>query len=352
MRRDPTRLPRLLYVVTLLAGCLAFLALSGCGTHSTAPAVREGSVATRVPAAPGQELLTAIDAQQRASAALLARGEVVGTGAGLDATGHAQVVVLLERAGASTLPTQVDGIPVVGLVVGPIQPWALTGSYRPVPIGVSVGNANECLPGTIGCVLQRGTRVFLLSANHVLARQNRGLVGEAIVQPSLPDLSPDCAPAPASAVVATLSDFQTIVYDGHTPNTMDAAIAEVTLPANQLSCATPAGYYGYPSSTPATAVAGMLIMKLARTTGLTHAQVKAVNVKTKITFPSGTALFVGQVLTTQGFGDFGDSGALVVTDDASHRPIGIVIGGGMNGAAIVTPIGPILSRFSATICSH
>ena len=144
-----------------------------------------------------RELRVAIDAQARASADLLALRGVVGTGAGLDARGKAQVVVLLESAAAAaTVPATIAGVPVERLVVGRIQPWSLVESYRPMPIGVSVGNATECLPGTIGCVLQRGSRTFLLSANHVFARQNQGAIGEAIVQPSLPDLDPACGPAP------------------------------------------------------------------------------------------------------------------------------------------------------------
>lgn len=350
MLSRPSFLVRSGLLAALLAACLVAVS---CGTRSTTPAARSGDTrAAHSAAFLSRELSVAIAAQESVSPVLLARADVVCTGAALDASGRARVVVLLGVAGGAALPTSVDGVPVVGSVVGALRPWSLTGSYRPVPIGVSVGNTNECLPGSIGCVLQRGARMFLLSANHVLARQNQAAIGENIVQPSLPNLDPACAPAPPSAVVAKLSDFEPVVYDGKTPNLMDAAIAEVSLAPNQLSCATPAGYYGFPSSTLASAAVGMPVMKLGRTTELTRAQVKAINVKVKITFPSGTALFVNQVLTTQGFGAFGDSGSLVVTDDGTNRPVGIVIGGGSNGSAIVSPIGPILSRFSATVCSH
>lgn len=340
-----------------MAALLAIVLLvPGCGGGGRAGRVAaSGAPSGGVPAGEllAQHLAQAIRAQESATPVLMEAPGVFGTGAALDANGEACVVVLLESEDAGIpLPESVDGVPVEALVVGEIQPWSLTARYRPVPIGVSVGNANECLPGTIGCVLERGTRRFVLSANHVLARQNLGAVGEAIVQPSLPDLDAACAPAPPSAGVATLAEFQTVVYDGKTPNTMDAAIAEITLTPSQFVCSTPPGYYGFPSATVATASVGMPVMKLGRTTELTRTTVKAVNVKTKITFPSGVALFVGQVLTGPGFGDFGDSGALVVTDDGTRRPVGIVIGGGSNGSAIVSPIGPILTRFSASVCNH
>lgn len=150
-------------------------------------------------------------------------------------------------------------------------------------------------------------------------------------------------------MAGTLADFQTVVYDAHTQNTMDAAIA---LPSVGVTCATPAGFYGSPSATIADATPKLAVQKLGRTTELTHAQIQAVNAKIKITFPSGVALFVNQIMTTQSFGDFGDSGALVVTDDGTNRPVGMVIGGGSNGSAVVTPIAPILARFGATICTH
>jgi len=333
---------------TLLA---ASLLSGGCGIQTQAPTAPAASSTTvTVDDARSRELRIAIDAQQTTSTDLLALPGVEGTGAGLDASGRAEVVVLV-GGGDTAVPATINGVPVEKLVIGPIRPWSLTGSYRPMPIGVSVGNAIECLPGTIGCVLVRGSKDYLLSANHVFARQNQGTIGEPIVQPSLPDLDPACGPAPPAAVIGTLADFQTVVYDSKTPNIMDAAIAEVTLPPNQVSCATPPGFYGAPSSTVETAPVGMHIMKVGRTTELTRGSVKAVNVKTKITFPSGTALFVNQVLTSQSLGDFGDSGSLVVTDDGTLRPLGIVIGGGNNGSAVVSPIGPILSRFGATICT-
>ena len=84
-----------------------------------------------------------------------------------------------------------------------------------------------------------------------------------------------------------------------------------------MSCATPSGFYGLPGPGVAAPASGLPVMKLGRTTELTHGAIKAVNVKTKITFPSGVAYFVGQLLTTPGFGAFGDSGSLVVTDDGS-----------------------------------
>ncbi|MGH7729829.1 MAG: hypothetical protein ACRENJ_01095 [Candidatus Eiseniibacteriota bacterium] len=283
------------------------------------------------------------------SAGLIAIAGVAGTGLGLDARGVPVAVLLLERANVPGIPSRVGGLDVRTEVVGPLRAFALTDRYRPVPIGVSAGNAIECLPGTIGCVLTARGKRYLLSANHVFARQNQAVIGEAITQPSLPDADPSCAGAPPPTVVGRLSDFEPVVYDGKTPNRFDAAIAELT---DGGVCATLAPYYGLPSSQPADPLPGAPILKVGRTTELTRGTVKAIDVKVKITFPAGTALFVGQILTSKAFGGFGDSGALVVTDDGAFHPLGIVIGGGSTGAAIASPIGPILARFGAAVCGR
>jgi hypothetical protein len=330
------------FVVWLIAS----LALAGCGSRVPN---KPASVSAQAPASAAPDnRIPVLDTD--AYDALLAMPGVVGVGTTTDAAGKTSLIALVEESSVPT-PARLGGVTVTRLVTGAFHPFSLTGTYRPAPIGVSVGNANECLPGTIGCVLDIGTKKYLLSANHVFARQNQATIGEDIVQPSRPDADASCAPPPTTLVIAHLSDFQAVVYDGHTPNTMDAAIAEVVDP-NNVSCATPAAFYGFPSATIAAPSDRLPIMKVGRTTELTRGAIKAIHVRVRIVFPSGKAEFVEQMLTSRAFGDFGDSGSLVVTDDGTNRPVGIVIGGTNNGTAIVTPVGPILTRFGATVCTE
>jgi hypothetical protein len=335
-------LGRGMLVAALTAGCGR---IDGRGA-SDVPTAPVATSTARV--APGA-LVAAAAAVDAASTELLAIPGVRGVGVGLDAQGLPVAVVLLERAGAR-VPARLGSLAVQTEVVGPLRAFALTGRYRPLPIGVSAGNALECLPGTIGCALDAGGRRYLLSANHVFARQNQASIGEAITQPALPDADPTCTTAPPRTVVARLADFEPVVYDARTPNRFDAAIAELT--EGETNCATLAPFYGLPSSDPAAPSPDAAILKVGRTTELTRGRIKAIDVKVKITFPAGTALFVGQILTTKGFGAFGDSGSLIVTDDGAFHPVAIVIGGGSNGTAIASPIGPILERFGATICGR
>jgi hypothetical protein len=333
-------------LVTLASLLLLASCSSPAGDRSLATAGRATPLAPRL--AMESDIAAATDAQENVSRVVLDLPGVVGTGVGRDARGQAMIVVLVERAGLKGIPVLADGYRVATEVVGPLRGFALTGRYRPVPIGVSTGNAIECLPGTIGCVLESAGKRYLLTANHVFARQNLGTIGEVVAQPSLPDADPTCASSPIRNKVARLADFEPVVYDSQTPNLMDAAIAELT--TTDYSCATLPAFYGLPSSQAASPVAGAAILKVGRTTELTRGSIKAINVKVKITFPAGTALFVDQILTSKGFGAFGDSGALAVTDDGVFHPVGIVIGGGSNGTAILSPIGPILQRFAATVC--
>ena len=333
----------------LLAACAAAVLLAGCGT-------RDGDVASRghgitAPTAVQSAALVEAAAEIEArSPSLLELPGVAGVGLGRDPRGAPIALILLERPGVAGVPPRLGTLEVRTEVVGTLRAFALTDRYRPVPIGVSAGNAVECIPGTIGCMVSGQGRRYALSANHVFARQNQAVIGEAIVQPSLPDADPACASAPPPTVIGRLADFEPVVYDGHTPNRFDAAIAELT--EGDGSCATLAGFYGLPSSDPAEPLLDAPILKVGRTTELTRATIKAVGVKVKITFPAGTALFVDQILTTRRFGAFGDSGALVVTDDGALHPVGIVIGGSSTGAAIASPIGPILERFDVSVCGR
>jgi len=323
---------------------LAALLVAGCGT-------RQETAKALAPTGPAESRMTLAQASlvvEVRSPQLLDTPGINGVGLGLDRSGAAVAVVLLERPGVF-VPKSLDGLPVTTEVVGSLRAFSLTGFYRPVAVGVSAGNAADCVPGTVGCVVTVRSKRYLLSAGHVFARSGRAAIGEPIAQPSLPDVDSTCRVAPPRNVVARLADFAPVVYDGHTPNRFDAAIAALT---DDATCATLPAYYGLPSSDPVDPVPGDPVEKVGRTTELTRGTIKAIDVKVKITFSAGVALFTGQILTSKAFGDFGDSGALVVTNDGEFHPVGIVIGGSSGGAAIVSPIGPILERFGATVCGR
>jgi len=125
-----------------------------------------------------------IAAQERHTERLLAIKGVVGTAAGADAV----IVLARTSEAARRVPRELDGVPVLAKVSGEILALSATGRYdRPVPIGVSTGNAGECSAGTIACRVSDGANVYALSNNHVFALENKARKGSEILQPGLYD---------------------------------------------------------------------------------------------------------------------------------------------------------------------
>lgn len=314
--------------------------LVGCAPDShtpTAPAIGEAGGVARVR-----------EVHARMAAYFDSIEGVEGHAVEWDANGRPLIRIYASRARIA-VPSTLAGAPVEVEQTGEFRPFSLTDRLRPVPMGASIGNDAECLPGTVGAIVEKPDgRRYILCANHVFARLSAATIGEPIVQPSRVDGSADCLPLGPTFRVATLSDFEPLVFGRQGENIMDAAIARLDAGVDVVA-ATLADGYGAPGSRPVDAELDMRVQKYGRTTGLTEAKIKAVDVTVKIGFPSGTVRYVGQLMTTRDFGDFGDSGSLVVTRNAAQRPVGIVIGGNANGAAIVTPIQPILKRFGVRI---
>ncbi|PWB68969.1 hypothetical protein C3F09_10800 [candidate division GN15 bacterium] len=278
---------------------------------------------------------------------------VIGVGTSLDDNGQLCIRVLTnsttqpesaEPALARIAPS-IEGIPVVVEETGPITAFALTKTYRPVPIGVSVGNALECASGTIGCQVTKSGKTYILSNNHVLARENAAAIGERINQPGRYDGKPVCA---QTGQVATLSDFVPISFSGN--NTMDCAIAEYTA-GTAYSCATPSGYYGYPTNNVVAPSVGLAIKKVGRTTSQTTGTISTINLTITVGYSTGNATFTGQFYTSSKFSKSGDSGSLVVTN-SGNNPVGLLFAGNTAGNSVCSPIGPILQRFGVSICTQ
>jgi hypothetical protein len=308
-------------------------------------------------------LQRAIQVQEQSSADLFDREAVVGTAVSADASGEAEIVVLAKRpvSVASTL----GGVPVDVEVTGPITaiktPAKAPGGggtgtatsptsrfTRPVPIGVSTGNAGECSAGTIGArVKDASGNVFALSNNHVYALENRAPLGSEVLQPGRYDTG--CAYS-ATNVIGTLSAFSPITFSTSASNVVDAAIAATTT-AN-LGNSTPAGGYGVPSSATQAASVGLAVQKFGRTSSLTTGSVTAVNGIVNVSYEAGTARFVDQVIvqSSKPFLKAGDSGSLLVTKNAGANPVGLLFASGSGGKyAIANPIGPVLSQLGVTI---
>ena len=348
------RSPRLRFAGVLhrSALILVLIVLAGCGrkqdlvtgpgseavsTQETAPAsVRSLPADERAP-----DIASTMAVQDRHTLALLVRPGVIGTGTSIDAAGRPIIVVYTERASVAGIPRSLDGIPTRVHFAGKVIPYAKPGSGT-LQMGTSTGNDLECAAGTLGCVVVKGGVQYFLSNNHVFARENDGSNGERIDAPGRYDGHPICAQTPQCA---NLSDFEPIRFGQN--NTIDAAIAQ-PIASRAYTCATSSGYT--PSSAVVSPSVGLAVKKTGRTSRLTTGTIQAINVTIQVQYSGGVARFVNQIQTPGNFIRSGDSGSLMVTQ-SGNNPVGLCFAGG-SGASFANPIGAVLQRFAATVCSQ
>jgi hypothetical protein len=220
---------------------------------------------------------------------------------------------------------------------------------RNMHFGVSGGNVKDhtqsfCCSGTLGSLVTDGVNQYILSNNHVLARQDRAAVGEDISQPGLIDNG--CRPA------TRVADFTKAVTLG---NNVDCAVA--ALRAGRMdSTGFIEGYGGPPSSTIAAPSVGMAVAKSGRTTGHTTGTIgsinTSVNVQYQIRCGQGRIYILSYtnqvVINSSTFSTGGDSGSLITTNDGCYHPVALLFAGGSN-TTIGNPIGEVLTKLGAAL---
>lgn len=249
------------------------------------------------------------------------------------------------------IPSAIGGIPTdvnpTG-IISALQPP--TGRFRPAPGGVSIGHVN-ITAGTLGCLVKKNGKLYILSNNHVLANSNDAVAGDPILQPGPYDGGQDPAdriallsefipitftgtssPCPVAsgvagvlngiaAVIGSKTRLQAIVQQ-QTDNLVDCAIAEPLLPgdvANEILG------YGTITGTVEGAL-GMAVKKSGRTTGLTAGTIDQIDVTVNVSYGSNqVATFVDQLLAGGSMSQGGDSGSAVLTDD--NRLVGLLFAG-------------------------
>ena len=236
-----------------------------------------------------------------------------------------------------------------------VQAW-------PIYLGTSGGNIFDrssiyCCSGTLGSLVKdaQGNQ-YILSNNHVLARFNQGETGEDVNQPGQID-----QPCAQDGVVAHLSDFVTIqTSKGRSIkyNVVDAAIASVD-PGAVRADGSILDIGPVNSTIVVNAAIGQLVKKSARTTGLTHGQILAIDVTVGVGYSKScggaanqAAYFENQIRIGSGsFSAGGDSGALIVEDVGSlPKPIGLLFAGS-SSSTLANPIGAVLSQLGVQMAS-
>jgi len=303
--------------------------------------------------------------QEANTARLMAMDGVEGTAIGLNENGRLAIKVFTAGPGVAGIPRNIDGVPVEVVVTGkfyalpkpekppgkpdkppkpePDETVDPTSRFeRPVPIGVSTGNVESNSAGTIACKVTKGDAVYALSNNHVYALENTASENSAVLQPGRYD------GGTAEDAIGTLAEYVEIDFEGG-DNVVDAAIALCY--AGALGNATPSDGYGIPNSDTVTASVGLAVQKYDRTTGLTKGTVSGIGATVNVSYSSGTARFVGQIIVEarKPVIKAGDSGSLLVTDPDKY-PVGLLFAGNGNGKlAVANPIDLVLEAFEVSI---
>lgn len=339
--------------LALLGLVVLGLVYVGCDQETEITSVpQEG---TLLELAPTSQFQAVMAVQNRHTERLLSISGAVGTATGLTEDGRPAIVVFVTTetlAKSAQIPAILEEVPVIIKVTGMFV--ALTDptvrQSRPVPTGVSTGHP-DITAGTIGARVTDGTDVFALSNNHVYANINDANIGDSELQPGSIDGGED----PADKI-GELFDFEPILFDGSN-NTIDAAIAVSSTELLGNSTPTDDGY-GTPNSTILSATVGLSVQKYGRTTGLTTGLVSEINVTVDVCYKARgpfrcnsnfIARFVNQIaITPGGFSSGGDSGSLIVTNDASKNPLGLLFAGSST-RTLANRIEPVLTRFNVNI---
>lgn len=231
---------------------------------------------------------------------------------------------------------------------------------RPIQLGTSGGNINDltslfCCSGTLGGLVQDNNGIqYILSNNHVLAKTNKGVEGDDIIQPGLIDQEPGCNQNTADAV-ADLTRFQRISFNPGVPNTVDAAIAQIR--NGQVDPTGTILGIGQLSSDIVEPSVNMPVQKSGRTTGHTTGTIAGVNATVTVTYDKTCgsrrhrrAKFRNQFrIGPAGFSAGGDSGSIIADQSTPHpRAVGLLFAGSSTDT-FANPITYVVSSLGVMI---
>ena len=314
---------------------------------------------------------------------LLARSNVVATGIGYKITKEERrptlsiICSVIKKSPASSIstremvPTTVNNIPTDVVETGPIRAMqSHTAKYRPAPGGVSIGH-RDITAGTLGCLVNKGGQIFILSNNHVLANSNEASPGDPILQPgpydggkypddhianleefvpiSFDEKASDCSLTRGLASlfngIARIFGSQDRLKAVRTQavgNKVDAAIARPLknqdVRAEILEIGTINGL--------AQGELGMAIKKSGRTTGLTTGEIQQVDVAVNVQYGAGRIARFNDQLLAGAMSQGGDSGSAIL--DNGNKLVGLLFAGS-DSTTIINRIENVFSALGLSL---
>ncbi len=201
----------------------------------------------------------------------------------------------------------------------------------PLQSGFSVGHF-EITAGTLGAIVTKGKKHFVLSNSHVLAKSGLAKKGDRIIFPG----DADGGTLPKN-LIGKLSEFEKFVVGDKFVNHVDAALAEID--EQRLKNAN-FQIFGAKSLNVIEPVRGMKVCKRGRTTGDTESTVQDVNFRFILEYKGvGKVGFLDQVLCER-YTAGGDSGSIVV-DKKSGKIVGLHFAGA-SGGSVFNPISAVI----------
>ena len=301
---------------------------------------------------------------------------VLGTAIGLSEAGQPELVVFVDRDGAShadvvrALPPALRGIAVRAELSDTFRIFGgkpgsggsggtggvshSVGQAPPIQLGTSGGWRYDlangyCCGGTLGSLIQVNGVQYILSNYHVLEADIVGggnnliaSTGNPIIQPGLIDASCNAGNA---QIVGTLVKISSL------PNSnVDASIAQVG--EGMVDSGGAVLEIGPLSSQTVAASLNQAVKKSGRTTGLTHGKVTGLNATIRVSYENECAgsaafskTFTGQIVISNSgrrFLDSGDSGSVLVEDaPTTPRAVGLLYAGSST-SALANPIDEVL----------
>lgn len=216
--------------------------------------------------------------------------------------------------------------------IGKLHPEVMQ-KRSPIQSGFSVAHV-KATAGTVGAIVKRAGKLYILSNSHVLAFSGKAKLGDKIVYPG----PADGGALPAD-LVASLAFVHPFDISGSFVNRVDAALAEITA-ARLLDIDLAIAKAVKPLGT-VLPKRDMKVVKVGRTTGQTTGKVIDVNFRFVLPYAGvGAVAYIDQVLCSR-YTDGGDSGSIVV-DSGSGNIVGLHFAGA-NGGSVFSPIRPVMA---------